>query len=336
MRNIKIDFLRFVGLSMVVFAHVGPTGFLFQARNFDVPLMVLVAGLSYFTSYKPIGYGAYVISRFKRLVFPVWVFLTLYFLVIYLTDFPIALPSIPVILSSYFLINGIGYVWVVRVFLLVALISPFIYRYSEKQLSNSKYLLSLLIPLFVYEYVFSVVDLSNEFIEFVVGDVFFYLIPYSLIFALGVRLIKLTKTELFLVAAFFFVCFVGSAFFEYFSTGIIVATQSFKYPPRIYYLSYAGFVSVFLWIFSEGLYSIVKKARLEKFVFFIANNSIWVYLWHIPFIGLFDFNVFLNWIFVFGCAFFVAYAQVFVVAKFILPRINDAKLSRDLKSVFTG
>ena len=47
MREDRIDFLRFIGLSMVIFAHVGPPKLLFQLRNFDVPLLVIISGMAF-------------------------------------------------------------------------------------------------------------------------------------------------------------------------------------------------------------------------------------------------------------------------------------------------
>lgn len=47
MRDEKVDSPRFVGLAMVVLAHVGPPEWLFQLRNFDVLLMVLLSGISF-------------------------------------------------------------------------------------------------------------------------------------------------------------------------------------------------------------------------------------------------------------------------------------------------
>ena len=47
-RNIKIDFIKFLGLFAIILAHVGPNEKIFQLRNFDVPLMVFISGfLSY-------------------------------------------------------------------------------------------------------------------------------------------------------------------------------------------------------------------------------------------------------------------------------------------------
>ena len=78
MRDRRVDILRFIGLAMIILAHVSPPPFLFQLRNFDVPLMVLLSAISYGLSYKPTEtYPMYFWKRIKRLVFPVWLFLTL-------------------------------------------------------------------------------------------------------------------------------------------------------------------------------------------------------------------------------------------------------------------
>jgi len=74
LRNERIDFLRFLGLCMIILAHVDPSDGLFQLRNFDVPLMVLISGVSFGLSYKGEPYGSYVWKRVKRLLLPVWIF----------------------------------------------------------------------------------------------------------------------------------------------------------------------------------------------------------------------------------------------------------------------
>ena len=79
MRDLRIDFLKFVGLVMIILAHSGPPGGIFQLRNFDVPLMVFCSGFvfSYGVSYS--GYLSYVMARLQRLVIPVWFFLLFFF-----------------------------------------------------------------------------------------------------------------------------------------------------------------------------------------------------------------------------------------------------------------
>jgi fucose 4-O-acetylase-like acetyltransferase len=43
-RDNKFDVLRIIGLLCIILAHTNPSGILFQLRNFDVPLMVMVSG----------------------------------------------------------------------------------------------------------------------------------------------------------------------------------------------------------------------------------------------------------------------------------------------------
>lgn len=116
MRDERIDLLRAFGLLMIILAHVEPPNYLFQLRNFDVPLMVIVAGLSFQRSFKAESYWSYLWGRIKRLVLPVWIFLSFYFFLEFLVGFPGTLPEGKVVLSSYLLLNGIGYVWIIRVF----------------------------------------------------------------------------------------------------------------------------------------------------------------------------------------------------------------------------
>ena len=80
MRDKKIDLLRFIGLMMIILAHTVPPKFLAQVRNFDVPLMVFVSAVTFSKFQKKETYFSYLYKRLKRLVLPVWVFLTFYFI----------------------------------------------------------------------------------------------------------------------------------------------------------------------------------------------------------------------------------------------------------------
>lgn len=130
-RDDTLDMLRGIGLFCIMLAHVGPPAFFFQLRNFDVPLMVLVAGSAFVmsTNHGPkTGYIEYITKRLIRLVIPTWIFLIVFFLLTLITSF-IMQKAYPFpffkIFSSFFPGMGIGYVWIIRVFLLVSLIVPF-------------------------------------------------------------------------------------------------------------------------------------------------------------------------------------------------------------------
>ncbi|HAU4367247.1 TPA: hypothetical protein F6W26_04825, partial [Citrobacter amalonaticus] len=127
-RNGIIDVLRFLGLSLIILAHTNPNEYIFQLRNFDVPLMFIVMGMSYnITSNKQRTKVSYITSRFRRIIFPTWIFLTLIFIACYLCYLTFNLSKFHFtqyeILSSFSLARGIGYVWVIRLFFAVSVIA---------------------------------------------------------------------------------------------------------------------------------------------------------------------------------------------------------------------
>jgi fucose 4-O-acetylase-like acetyltransferase len=54
-RDIRFDILKVIGLFCIILAHVSPPSLIFQLRNFDVPLMVMISGsVFYLSSFKKI------------------------------------------------------------------------------------------------------------------------------------------------------------------------------------------------------------------------------------------------------------------------------------------
>lgn len=68
-RDESIDLLRFVGLSLIILAHVSPPEVLFNLRCFDVPLMLFVSGLTYAGRSVDTGWR-FLVHRFMRLIIP--------------------------------------------------------------------------------------------------------------------------------------------------------------------------------------------------------------------------------------------------------------------------
>ncbi len=338
MRFEKLDLLRFIGLSMIILAHSSPGSVIFQLRNFDVPLMVLLSGAVFSLSYKEESYFAYVWKRFKRLVLPVWIFLTVYFSAIYITGYHLKTLSYDVMFNTYALLSGIGYVWVIRVFLLMALIAPALYWWNKKtDFKPSLFGGGLLGVYLIYELVvFTHNELLGKGPETFTLQSIFLLVGYGCVFALGLRMPLLkTRTILFL-AGFFFTVFASYVLYYYLITGHFKYTQAFKYPPTAYYFSYALFAGFSLWEFSDRLYAYSVKIRLNKFILFIAKNSIWVYMWHIPLIEA----VHLVWYFKFPVvllgATLITHVQVTAVTRFLEPRISNHIVRKNVHLVLTG
>ena len=57
-RNTNYDLMRFIGISCIVLAHSSAPDIVDQLRNFDVPLMVVVSGIS-FVQFSSKNYNSY-------------------------------------------------------------------------------------------------------------------------------------------------------------------------------------------------------------------------------------------------------------------------------------
>jgi peptidoglycan/LPS O-acetylase OafA/YrhL len=341
MRIDKIDLLRFIGLSCIILAHVDPPGMIFQIRNFDVPLMVLISGIVFdYSKKREIKYKDYVLSRVFRLCLPVWLLLTFLFAAVYCIclffnlEYPFQLNAI---VKSYLLLSGIGYVWIIRVFILVALVAPFIRLMNEKVRSNIIYFLIILFALLAYS------DLLPWLVPYpIIRETLLYLIPYSCVFALGMRLRRVSRNEILLIASLSLMTFLSLLFIHSIQLGELVKTQAYKYPSRIYYLSYAIFASLFLYMASDALFNLISKLKLRSPVTFIGRNSMWIYLWHIVFIQLKDLfelsfdNFLLFYIFIYTSAVATTYVQIASVNKFIARHNIDGSNKKRILSILTG
>ena len=126
-RDLSIDALRFIGLALIILVHVNPPIWIAQFRAFDVPLMIFVSGLA-IAEKQTTSYMKYLWNRSKRLLLPVWLFLLIYLSAFYCLQ-PLFLPEPylngEMVLRSFLLLDkSIGYVWIIRVFLLIMLLPP--------------------------------------------------------------------------------------------------------------------------------------------------------------------------------------------------------------------
>lgn len=338
MRDDKVDLLRFVGLAMIILAHVDPPGILFQLRNFDVPLMVLVSGMSFGLSYKNnTPYMEYIFRRAKRLILPVWFFLTLYFSVGFVIN-PISSEiNFRTIITSYTLISGIGYVWIIRVFLMVTIVSPFIFTINKRIHNDKKYFLILITTFLVYEVVryFSLPYIQDG-VGKIIGLVVPYVIPYAIIFSIGLRVFDMDKIKLIILSGFSLILFILIGVWFFLCSGKFIPTQVFKYPPSIYYFSYALFVSVSLFICSQHLVNFFGKMKINKQISFVASNSIWIYLWHIPLIRIVHLNYIFKYIVVFFVSNLIVFFQLLIINKLILPHIKSDRMKKNIKVLLMG
>lgn len=333
-RNTTIDLMRLAGILLIILAHVNPPNVLFQIRTFDVPMMVFVSGMSYYYSGKTnVRIVPYILSRFKRLVLPVWVFFSLFFSFIYafgVTSFTNDLTIKTIILT--FMLSGFGYVWIIKVFLLVALLSPLLTLLANRV---SGYFISILAFFFlmISLLISKLIPHPTPFIiYFLINDIIIPCISYGSVFILGYKALSLSKKQIYFSIAMFSTIFIAYIACNYFQYGRIDMPQSYKYPPTLYYVAFSLIMTFTVFMIIKSL----KIGKINPLFEFASSNTIWIYLWHIPVVEFFkrnDSNT--NFIIKYLSAIVIA-STIVCIQTLIVNKIVWSKKKSIIKTVFTG
>mgnify|MGYP003557329745 FL=1 len=285
-RDPSIDLLRFIGLTMIILAHIGlsrSTSLLFQLRSFDVPLMVFTSGLAF--SGKNVGsYLPFIGKRTLRLIVPVYIFVAAYILLNpILSGWGLVENYSAEKIAGTFMLRlnpSIGYVWIIRVFLIVMLVTPLLIR-LDKALKNDWVCLGAIAAVLAAQHLL-VGWLKPMKPDWFIQDWVLYICGYSAAFMWGLRARKASPAAscvaLLMLAAV--LCFCGYGMYEEYGT--LMKLQATKYPPQLYFLVWGMFISGILW-FTRKWWTKVMDNRLFTF---IGQNTIWIYLWHIPFVNI--------------------------------------------------
>ncbi len=333
-RIIYIDYLKLIGLLSIILAHVCNNPYIMQIRNFDVPLMVIVSGFLACGSYKRSmkkdkSLIKYYWKRITRLLIPTWIFLTFYFLIMKIAYINRGYPyDSNRILRSYLLIDGIGYVWVIRVYLMCSLITPLIFYLNNKIKSNNIKLLILTTIYVLYElFVYFNINKLNPVFSYIIA----YIIPYGIIYILGM-ISKNTDYKIDGKISFaFLIIFIVSFFIINLKNGFFQSTQIMKYPPRMYYISYALFASFLLLCISKRI-----KLKEFKLIDFISRSSLWIYLWHILFLTITSaFIKDVHWIVKYIIVVIGSIITTYIQNK-IIDLLEKTKISKNLIKIFRG
>lgn len=179
------------------------------------------------------------------------------------------------IIGSFLLLNypSIGYVWVMRVFLLMALLMPLFYRF----INRANYWLFLFIILGIvalqHYLILGTEMVDNRYINFGIEQIVLYASGYSAIAIFGLRIMNLKRLHLYVS-----MLVVGGAVIVFLVLNDwLFDPQSFKYPPQSLYILYGIFMGGLLWVLKPLLENIVGF----KIFGYLSKNSMWIYLWHI-------------------------------------------------------
>lgn len=328
----SIDVLRFIAILGIIIIHCDPQCFFVrQLRNFDVPLMVFLAGVSYGMSSKKrkSSYGDYIWKRFKRMVLPTWIFLLLMTLVTFLTTK--SLPEKEWLISTFSLTTRTWYVWIIRVLFIMAVVAPLAIPCIDRRFTVRKYWIIGIIALIA-------IELMPHSPEWLPLYLLLEFIPFFLIFVLGCEVNHFSKKQLLLMAAFSFLVYMIYAVVLYICQSQLVNTQIDKYPPRIYYISYSLACITILWVLKDKIVTLCDKIKVTKLFCFIGSHTLWIYFWHIAILHIMFHLTDIFWlrflvVAIGSCV--LTYVQ-YLTLQFMMSHIESKCVRTNLNIIFNG
>lgn len=245
------------------------------------------------------------------MIVPVWIFYTLDFLVIIiLSRLGIeAAPSLREVVRTFLCIDGYG--WIIRVFVLLAIVTPPLIQ-LEKRVTNTYMYYGILIGIMFLTAYLSTLVKQRE--SFWVSDVWegciLSLLGYIPPYLAGLRMRFATVKERFVFVLVFAIASIAIYIFP----GIPFAPEQFKYPPQIPFIVYGIATSSLIW-WCQPLLRLLTKSRL---LVFIGQNTIWIYLYHVLLL-LFVFKIckiwWMQYFIVYGCSVLIFIVQYYLSRK---------------------
>ena len=310
-----IDFIKLIGLIGIMVAHVDAPDWALMVRAFDVPLMVMLSAYLMRYSYDrhclspDFKDSSFIMSRILRLLVPTHIFLVFLFVMYAVRGhiFPLDFYIFTFLCSLY----GMAYVWIILIYIYTGICTPIFRKFSR--FKGFSVIILLLYVLYEIMYYKGILVDSRLFV-----NTFYYFIPYGAVAYLGFVYPAISKRLKVIIASVSALIFAGIAIYIRVATGHFERVSIATFPPKIYYLSYGIAVSYALMIVFETLdLSALYKSR---FVRFVSDRSLWIYLWHIFALAVYDQTVLFGfWYLELAAVFFssclIAFIQSIIVKK---------------------
>lgn len=315
-RDLRIDLMRVIGTFMVIFAHMEVPVLLQNIRTFDVTMLVFISGMSFALSYKKdLTFGEYLRKRINKLLIPTYYLLIFLFIISYIACFILKrsqLFSIELIVHSFLFLNdGLGYIWIVRVYIFIAMFLFLTIRIFDSHKSLNQILFFILVIFIFWLSGNTSIYGKNVILDSYIMDV----IPYCFVAFIGMvyaREKKGINIILILSACIFFIIQILNIF-----SSVGFCPDNYKYPATVYYLSYGIMITAFFIKFLPNKSNIIIQ--------WYSRNSFLLYLSHILF--LFGLNLISE---VFAYSFleiwWIKYLIIMISSTFLCILLNKIKM----------
>ncbi len=273
-RIVWVDYLRCIGLLLVVAAHVFGTSSPILQLLFgcNVAIMVVVSGYCSVRS-SECSIIEYYTKRGRQMIIRPWVFFIVYFLLIGLLNIGKQYPySYLQVIKTFLFMDGIGYTWIICVFVVTAISTP-IYSLILDKTPRIKLVFPIMYwilasVLFVIPVDFSIVKI----LLYVVGYVFLSFIGF-------VICIDRHLINKYLATGVIVICFCLTIIIK--QHGDVFDLSSNKYPPTVYYITYGMIVSLILVKVLERFENKFRSLNVSKAIIVMSKHSFDIYLWHV-------------------------------------------------------
>lgn len=174
-----------------------------------------------------------------------------------------------------FTLSGVGYLWVIRVFIHNALLNPFVKSIAECRKWAWCFILVSYLVYITVEY-FCAHYLPTSYYTLAESSILNFM-SYGIMAVMSYKMYKMAISNLILTISviavtLFILCIVQHGF----------VPNDYKYPPKLQYMLWGLLIVGF----SFGILRYVKINQLPVVFKFISANSLWVYFWHIVMLNL--------------------------------------------------
>lgn len=280
-RDLSIDIVRCICMICIILAHVEPPSLLHTVRSFDVVGLVMISTICM----KPAGSFRnnlrYIVKRIRRLVIPSYIFIVCVLLSVYFVCVYFKVPYFydkTTIINSFLLIDGIGYVWIIRVLMINALLAPLLFKLVACR-SLYLYIVGVII-LFLLKVLLVHFPYKGSLTDFVFNFFVLYSGGYIgiAIYALIIKknAYKIISTHV--IGAFILLISYKVLCNYYFGDSVLKLE---KHPPMLDWIIYGVIITDLLLLLARKISSFIRKSNIINLsVLWFSVNSFYVYFIH--------------------------------------------------------
>lgn len=270
-RDHTIDLLRTWATIHIFVTHAEVPRPYYYVRAFEVIILVFLSSMSFVLSkyeFSWSSYVKYVTKRLWRIVKPLWMLLTLFF-ILFIFVFKIPYTPKDILLSYAMTSSGISLVWIYRIFCTIALMMP-IFKKPALEKPVWTIVPICIILLIGNDFFYQKVLINSKLLTFVIT----YTVSYTIASVLGMMNTRTSSKDRLIIGGIFLaialVCFIITKNPD---------CEAYKYPPQTYFVSYGLGMSFVLY----ELCSHIKhyNPTFLKIITWISSQAMNLYLWHI-------------------------------------------------------